>query len=251
MNFLTKKKGVKARANNMWHFVYQTENTINNMSYTGVHSTDNIYDGYMGCGVYLKKAIKRYGIENFKRTIIAFFPNRTTALVMEKVIIGNNWTRSDSYNLCPGGRAGKLNYKRTDESKQKMSNTHKGKRLTESHKNNIRIAITGRKHSKETKQKISNAHKGKQRIDMQGSKNFWYGKTRSGSNNPMYNRKHSEKTKNRLSEIAKKRKVIPNASPIEIDGVRYPSIKAASEGLNMSIYFIYKMINDGKARRIK
>ena len=36
-----------------YHFVYQTTNTINNKIYIGIHSTNDINDGYQGSGLHL------------------------------------------------------------------------------------------------------------------------------------------------------------------------------------------------------
>lgn len=56
----------------MNHLVYQTTNKLNNKIYIGVHSTKNINDGYLGSGTALKKAVKKYGKQNFKRIILNF-----------------------------------------------------------------------------------------------------------------------------------------------------------------------------------
>jgi hypothetical protein len=53
----------------------------------------------------------------------------------------------------------------TKEAREKMSNSHKGKKLSKEHKDKISksvsIALTGKKFSEETKQKQSESHKGK------------------------------------------------------------------------------------------
>lgn len=42
----------------MKYIVYKTTNLVNDFIYIGVHKTDNpdIFDGYIGCGVYINKA---------------------------------------------------------------------------------------------------------------------------------------------------------------------------------------------------
>ena len=88
----------------MFHFVYKTTNLINNKYYIGVHSTDNIDDGYFGSGRALARAIKKYGTENFKREIIALFDERSLALIYEASIITPTIVEDiNSYNLTLGG----------------------------------------------------------------------------------------------------------------------------------------------------
>ena len=60
----------------MQYLVYKTTNNINEKIYIGVHETNNINDSYLGSGELLIKAIKKYGINNFKRIIIAIFDNK-------------------------------------------------------------------------------------------------------------------------------------------------------------------------------
>jgi len=55
----------------MQHFIlYKTTNLINNKTYIGIHQTNDLNDGYLGSGIAFKKALKKYGKENFFREII-------------------------------------------------------------------------------------------------------------------------------------------------------------------------------------
>jgi hypothetical protein len=49
----------------MFYYFYKITNKINGKYYYGVHSTNNIEDGYMGSGVVITKAYEKYGIGNF------------------------------------------------------------------------------------------------------------------------------------------------------------------------------------------
>jgi len=51
--------------------VYKTTNQITGKIYIGQHEQKTIeFDGYLGTGLYIKRAIKKYGKENFVRETI-------------------------------------------------------------------------------------------------------------------------------------------------------------------------------------
>lgn len=100
--------------------VYKTTNLINGKIYVGVHRTNpDIEDGYIGMGVSKRdrkknkkgfpRAVEKYGYENFKREILATFPDteegEKAAFDMEEEIVTPEFVkRPDTYNLVPGGR---------------------------------------------------------------------------------------------------------------------------------------------------
>ena len=104
----------------MKYIVYKTINKINNKIYIGVHKTENpeIFDGYLGNGVYVQRpssysnpkthfqfAIKKYGVENFIRTVVKVFDVENDAYKLESELVNEEFIkREDTYNLVPGGR---------------------------------------------------------------------------------------------------------------------------------------------------
>lgn len=87
-----------------FHYFYKITNNINGKFYYGIHSTNNLEDGYMGSGVLLHKAYKKYGIENFTKEIIKFFPSREECGDYEAKIITEGLIRDkECYNLTNGG----------------------------------------------------------------------------------------------------------------------------------------------------
>lgn len=44
-------------------FIYKTTNTINGKSYIGLCSSAKRFENYLGSGVLLKQAIKKYGAD--------------------------------------------------------------------------------------------------------------------------------------------------------------------------------------------
>ena len=90
--------------NRKYNYFYKITNNINGFFYYGVHSTDNLNDGYMGSGYRLKSAYKIYGIENFSKEILRFFNTREDALEYESCVVTENLVSDAScYNMTIGG----------------------------------------------------------------------------------------------------------------------------------------------------
>lgn len=182
--------------NNTYIYVYQTICEVNGKSYVGVHKTKNINDGYIGCGVYnsnpyrknspFQKAVIKYGYTSFTKYILSFYDDYNEALEEERFIVNNDWVKkSDNYNCAIGGRgsvvdgmsaesilkmkermsASRLGRRCSQETKDKISKKHKGKKLSLEHRqklsdNHARPSL-GKKLSEEAKNKLSILHKGK------------------------------------------------------------------------------------------
>lgn len=87
-----------------YNYFYKITNTINGHYYYGVHSTDNLDDGYMGSGTRLKNAFKKYGIENFKKEIIKQCESRKEAYELESIFVTEALIKdSNCYNIILGG----------------------------------------------------------------------------------------------------------------------------------------------------
>ena len=90
-----------------YFIVYKTINIVNGKFYIGVHNTDDINDSYLGSGKILKYAIKKYGIENFKRDILKIFDNKEESYNYEKELVGKNLVENfECYNIKQGGFGG-------------------------------------------------------------------------------------------------------------------------------------------------
>ena len=89
-----------------YHYFYKITNTINNKFYYGVHSTNNLDDGYMGSGSIIKKAIKKYGINYFKKDILKFFNTSEEKYLYEKQFVNRQLLQDPlCYNVVEGGYA--------------------------------------------------------------------------------------------------------------------------------------------------
>lgn len=107
----------------------------------------------------LSRAIQKYGWDNFIIEIIADNLSLEDANILEVYYINEHNTLSPyGYNLKNGG----LNYSILPETKLKMSQSHKGIKFTDDHKQNISNSLKGRIFTDEHKQNISNACKGRE-----------------------------------------------------------------------------------------
>ena len=87
-----------------FNYFYKITNIINGHFYYGIHSTDNLDDGYMGSGTRLKTAYKKYGMENFEKEILKFFNTRREARDYEAEMVTETLLKEDNcYNIKKGG----------------------------------------------------------------------------------------------------------------------------------------------------
>lgn len=170
-------------------YFYRTENLLNGKFYYGVrHSKDPENDPYLGSGVLLKEAIQRDGRENFKKTILEYFPTMEEAYKREAEIVNDSLVSNPNcYNIKYGGQGGldgttiihkdtkirrvcKVAVPKFLEAgwKQGYSVEHSisvgraktGYRHSEETKRKIGAKSKLRRHTEETKQRMSQSHKG-------------------------------------------------------------------------------------------
>lgn len=90
-----------------YHYFYKITNLKNGFYYYGIHSTDNIDDGYMGSGRRLKRALKAFGKENFQKEILKFFESRESVSKYEESVVTEVCVSDiNCYNLKRGGDYG-------------------------------------------------------------------------------------------------------------------------------------------------
>ena len=147
----------------MYYYFYKIRNNINGHYYYGVHSTDNINDGYMGSGTRLWRAYDKYGIENFTKIIMKYFVDKEDMFEYERLIVNKNLVKDPNcYNLMTGGKANRY-FSEESKEKNKLSNTINGllmfgcyptKNQNNKGKNN---SMYGKHHSEEARLKQKNA----------------------------------------------------------------------------------------------
>jgi group I intron endonuclease len=177
-------------------YVYKTTNMQNNKIYIGMHKAQVFDKNYFGSGVLIKKAIKKYGQDNFIVELIEWCCDRENLCNKEKYWIsyfGSN-NPEIGYNLAQGGDGGDTFHLHTaeeqNEIRAKISERFKGRKQTDEWIEKRKCCgeengMYGKHHTQETKEIIS--------------------KKLSGENNPMYGvpspskgRQHSEETKEKI-----------------------------------------------------
>lgn len=192
------------------YLVYRITNLINGKIYVGKHQTDNINDGYLGSGIRIRHAMKKYGYENFKKEILFECSSKNEMDAKEAEIVNEDFlNRNDTYNLKIGGDGG-FDFINSNGINNKANNFILGnkawrkimsdnpsirveiaKRSKESHRLHPEkyprinpFAFKNKHHTKETKQKISEKNK-----RLVGNLNGSYGKVWIYNENLKQNKK--------------------------------------------------------------
>jgi len=173
-----------ARKEKKYHFIYKTTNTVTGRYYYGMHSTDNLNDGYLGSGRRLRYSINKYGKDVHQREIVEFCQDRSLLKQREKdLIILNEIAKKDYMNLKVGGVGGFISdeqqrhrsscagkahmkkFREDDEFRIKFCENQslmcKDRWKNGVYDNVNHATFLNKKHSKETKEKMSESHKGK------------------------------------------------------------------------------------------
>lgn len=95
------------RKQKKYHFIYKTTNLLNEKFYVGMHSTDNLEDGYIGSGKRLRYSINKHGHSNHKFEILEFLPSREELKKREAEVVNEELlTNPLCMNLKFGGEGG-------------------------------------------------------------------------------------------------------------------------------------------------
>jgi hypothetical protein len=186
------------RKQKLYHFIYKTTCKLNGNYYYGMHSTDNLEDGYLGSGTRISRSIKKYGVDSHSIERLEFFETREKLREREKEIIneellldplcmnlqlgGGGGFSSEEHrikNLKAWSSSGRTNYlkklKTNPEFYERFCNARKKQWENEEYRNKIVPILKnnwiGKSHSEETKLKMSLSQQGKQR----GERNSQYG----------------------------------------------------------------------------
>lgn len=177
----------------MLYTIYKVTNKLNNKKYIGKHITEKIDDNYLGSGNLLRKAVLKYGANNFEKEILFVFDNETEMNNKEKELINLEIVKSQEYyNISLGGKGGvtvlKKDHPLFSETCSKMSKIRleKSKEISEHvkilHKEK-RVGMYGRKQTDYQKQTVSKLLKNQPKYEcefcgiktIKGNYSRWHG----------------------------------------------------------------------------
>ena len=170
------------RKQKKYHYIYKTTCEVTNRYYIGMHSTDNLDDGYMGSGKQLWNSLNYHGKDNHSIEILEWYDTREELTNREREIVNNGLVEDRMcMNLKVGGegggriwssdhmtkfsKAGNKAFKDRIESDPEFRKDF-SERMTElNHKwwseGMFEVnGFEGKSHTEETKRKISEATKG-------------------------------------------------------------------------------------------
>lgn len=143
-----------------YHIIYKTTCLVTGRYYIGVHSTDDLNDGYLGSGVHLRRSLKKYGKEQHTKDILHFLVSRKEAMTMEELIVTEDLIKHDvlCMNLVRGGGANDREFGFSEKTRTLISETSK--------RNWIVLKANGYQHPKPSQETIAKqqaANTGKKR----------------------------------------------------------------------------------------
>lgn len=95
------------RRQKKYHYIYRTTCQITGKFYVGMHSTDDLEDGYLGSGKILGYSRKKHGDENHQKEILEFCLSREALKLREREIVNETLLAHPlNINLKYGGEGG-------------------------------------------------------------------------------------------------------------------------------------------------
>ena len=128
-----------------FHVIYKTTCTVTGKWYIGMHSTDNIDDGYLGSGMRLWRSVNKHGKQNHTTEILEHFQDRASLALREKELVEEAKKDPMCINIGPGGQGAFDRPRTSEEVRAKLSAISRGKPKTPEHCENIRKARIGMK----------------------------------------------------------------------------------------------------------
>lgn len=180
-------------------YIYKTTNLINGKIYVGQTTTSK--NSYIGSGILLINAVKKYGKENFKKEILEYVDVADVLNDREKYWISyyNSTDLNIGYNLESGGKNFMVHHDTTIEKFRSRKINGKDNPMYGKSFYDVWVDKYGEEYANKKikiwKQNQSDIQKGRKRPDISLRNN--------GENNPFFGKTHSNESKLKMSEYAK------------------------------------------------
>ena len=163
------------------HYVYVIVNKLNLKLYFGSHSWsgEGLDPNYYGSGRIIKKAVNKYGKDNFIVYPIQFYPTVEECRNAEEELLRKYDVANNPY--CYNIKNGAIGW--TSEDVKGENNPMYGKHFSEESRKKISQSLKEKTKSEEHRKKMSQSKKGEK--------------------HPMYNKHHTEETRKKLSQSKK------------------------------------------------
>lgn len=87
--------------------IYQVTHNPTGKVYIGCHQTDDLNDDYMGSGIHITRAIRKFGKDQFSKQILHVFNTPEEMYSKEAELVNEEFVlRDDTYNVALGGKGG-------------------------------------------------------------------------------------------------------------------------------------------------
>ena len=229
-----------------YYVIYKTKNNVNGKYYIGKHSTDDVDDHYLGSGLLLQEAIKKYGVKNFSKEILFYCDSKEELDRKEKEIVNQELVLDpNTYNIALGGQGGNLGRNVNQKIGKSMSRALTGKKKSKKHIESISRSKKGHTVSENTKKAIGKKIASiRQNTDPESTKKLF---AHYGEKNGFYGRTHTLETKEKIrTTIGDSRKGSKNsrAKPIVFRGKTFGCKKDCAEYFNLSKYMLNKLLGE-------
>ena len=181
--------------------IYKIRNLINNKIYIGKHEGRED-DTYIGSGELFQRAVRKYGKKNFKREILRRCETLHELRIWEHVYIKllHAQDPEKGYNIADGDvNTTEYNPAKRPEVRKKISEYHKGKKLSEETKKKMSVSSPHRKWTEEDKEKLRKKMVGRKFTEEHKQKLREAKLGKKGELSNSWGRKWSEEDRRRLS----------------------------------------------------
>jgi group I intron endonuclease len=203
---------------------------------------------------YFWRAIQKYGWDNIKHEILFNNLTKQEACKKEIELIAQYKSNNNEYgyNLSSGGEFGSIGVKRSEEEKRRLSEFHRGKRLTEEHRKKLSDSHKGIKPTEESRKKRSESMKGKIRSEEYRRR---ISESKKGKINPSYGKtgalSHSSKSIKQIDKSGNVVKVFDGIMDaqrlLQLPNGAFKNISACARGKKKTAYgFDWEFVTEEK-----